>query len=280
MKSLVFSAATITGKEPETTNALALLSTLVKNNLDIDGLNPLRVVFGMIKPGEHQTVRSLVVPYLKDIFDDWGRTNGKTYRVYTEDKGTDEIHYVFYLDDENQGKEEVIAQQSTFAPSVVDDIFFKDEQGNLIPFFSTPKEKFETFSKALLTKMAEYLTHPNGRFFTQTGPFDHEPSYGFVKDINKHFKITLITEEEFEKFKDFLPNKVPYHISRIWMRYWVGLNRKVLVCFNNSIYAGRDVTLNYIYAIVKNEGDVDIVDVLEKLNIVLGLTAEEEMEIE
>ena len=73
MKTLVFAASSISGKEPETTNALALLSTLVKNNLEIDGLNPLRVVFGMIKPGEHQTVRSLVVPYLKEVFDDWGK---------------------------------------------------------------------------------------------------------------------------------------------------------------------------------------------------------------
>lgn len=268
MKTLVFAASGITGKEPETTNALALLSTLIRNNLDIDGLNPLRVVFGMIKPGEHQTVRSLVVPYLKDIFDDWGKSNGKTYRVYTEDKGADEIHYIFYIDNENQGKEEVIGQQPTFAPSVVDDIFFKDEQGNLIPFFATPIEKFETFSKALLTKMMEYLYHPTGRLFDSV---DH-----FVDVLNKHFTVEVIGEESFNTFRDFLPNKTPDYVSRMRMKYWLGLNRKVLICFDNTLYRVRDVRFNYVYAIITNNGDVDIVDVLEKLNHISALTTEEQ----
>lgn len=161
-------------------------------------------------------------------------------------------------------------------PTVVDDIFFRDEEGNLIPFFATPTEKFKTFSTALLSKMVEHLTHPNGRFFVQSNLFNHETICGFVKDINKHFKITLVTEEEFEKFKDFLPNKIPNQVSHGWVRYWIGLNRKALLCFNNSVQAGRDIMSNYVYAIVENKGDVDIVDVMEKLNLILNLTAEEQ----
>lgn len=268
MKTLVFAASGITGKEPETTNAPALLSTLVKNNLEIDGLNPLRVVFGMIKPGERQTVRSLVVPYLKDVFDDWGKTNGKTYRVYTEDKGTDEIHYVFYLDDENQGKEEVIAQQPTFAPSVVDDIFFKDEQGNLIPFLGTAVEKLKTFSRALLEKMLEHLTHPNGRLF--------ERGAHFVEALNRHFDIETITEEDFVKSRDFLPTAPPYCVSLFRVGWWVGLNRKTLVCFNNTLYGVKDVRPDNVYAIITDKGDVNAVDVLEKLNTLEWMVHSEE----
>lgn len=264
MKSLVFSAAMITGEEPQTTNALALLSTLVKNNLDIDENNPLRIVFGMIKPGEIQTVRSIVALRLRDIFDDWGKTHGKTYRFYVDDSNPNEVCYIFYINNEDQ--KDVQASQPTFAPSVVDDVFFKDEQGQLIPFFATPIEKFKTFSKAMLTKMVEYFYHPTGRVFDSV---DH-----FVDVLNKHFTVEVIGEESFKTFRDFLPNKTPDYVSRARWSYWVGLNRKVLVNFDNTFYGVRDVSFNHVYAIITNKGDVNIVDVLEKLSHISALIEE------
>jgi len=60
------------------------------------------------------------------------------------------------------------------------------------------------------------------------------------------------------------------------MEYWLGLNRKVLIRFDNTLYGVRDVRFNYVYAIVTSKGDVNIVDVLEKLSLILNLTAEEQ----
>ena len=281
MKTLVFNANAISGDEPETSEILEWIGVVIYGNLMNASHESLRVTFNTIIPGENQTVQSLLIPRLKNVFDDWCKQQGKTYRVFLETSTESELSYIFYIDDGVQGQEAVEAQQPTFAPTVVDDIFFKDERGQLIPFFATPIEKFETFSRDLLTKMEEHLTHPNGRFFIRCDPCDPNPTYGFVRDINKHFDVTLMTEEEFEKFKDFFPNKVPDHISRIWMRYWVGLNRKVLVCFNNTIYQeGSSTIYTYVYAILESKDDINAVDVLEKLNLLLKLTGEEEMENE
>lgn len=158
-------------------------------------------------------------------------------------------------------------EKPKYHPTVVNDIFFRDEEGNLIPFFTTPIEKFKTFSEALLTKMVEYFYHPTGRLFD---PTDH-----FVDVLNKHFTIETIGEESFNTFRDFLPNKTPNYVSRGRIEYWLGLNRKVLIRFDNTLYGIRDVRFNYAYAIVTSEGDVNIVDVLEKLSLILNLTTEE-----
>ena len=272
MADLVFDASGITGKEPETTIELAPLITLVLGNLERNSHNPFHIVLNKINPDKRQFVQDYVTHYLKKIFDVWGLTNKKDYQLQTKENGVDELYFIFSPVGEVKvkGQEIMHTHQPTFAPSVVDDIFFKDEYGNLIPFFATPKEKFSNFSKELLTKMEEYLSHPNGRFF--------EADTHFVDVLNKHFIIETINQENFEKFRDFLPNKVPDFVSHPRIRYWVGLNRKALVRFDNTLYAVKEPSYNYAYAIIISKGDANVVDFLEKLNTISYIAEEKQVD--
>lgn len=260
MANLVFDASGITGKEPETTIETAPLITLVLGNLERNGHNPFQIVLNKINPDKRQFVQDYVTHYLKKIFDVWGLTNKKDYQLQTKENGVDELHFIFSPIGEVKGQEIMHTHQPTFAPCVVDDIFFKDEYGNLIPFFATPKEKFSNFSKELLAQMREYFFQPNGFFFDR--------NLHFVDAVNKHFDIEMIDKESFEKFRDFLPNKVPDFISHPWMRYWVGLNRKVLVCFDVEHCGIIDPDYKEYYVIITSKGDVNTVDFLEILTFI------------
>lgn len=281
MKSLVFSAAMITGEEPQTTNALALLSTLVKNNLDIDEHNPLRIVFGMIRPGEIQTVRSIVALRLRDIFDDWGKTHGKTYRFYTDDSNPNELCYIFYINNEDQ--KEVRAEQPTNAPSVVDssvklewvehkhrpvkpatfvdDLLISNETGEIVPFFHSSMETL-----CVQTEMVKRLFYT--QFFNKEGLLDVLGESNRAGDVvKKLFKFNTVSYDEFLAFKPFMNFSESSHQTYPWGESFVSQDGTVLLRVR-KLSSTSDMEYSHWYTITKKEEKqlCRPVDYIEKLN--------------
>lgn len=141
-------------------------------------------------------------------------------------------------------------EQPTNRPYFVDDIIFKWD-GGYLPFFGSDEKDFENIPGELKEVIADKILF--GNIYLVSGSEIKNKDF-----FEKYFYIDFIDKENFDKFRDFLPNELPHNNSYWFCRYWNGLNGKTLVEFR--VYNGENSYLRFTQI-----GDVTFESVIKKI---------------